>query len=831
MTILGIGLAVVTAGVIATAAASKSITVVSIRELREYSTSAYDILVRPSDSRSAIERESGFVEPNHLSGLDGGITFAQYKTVRSIPGVEVAAPIAMVGYLSGFVQTEELGTLTQPGFYVLEEEIIVSDGVRMYQGPDFTRRTYYFNPPADLGELPMSLDYVFVNWTEPITGFFDFPFLLAGIDPVHEAALIGLDKAMVGGEYLSSLEPLHRRGNPFRLQSDDPVALIDVPVLVNQQSYVDVTIRAALNKARVDPHDPELIAALSRVDRQYLNSLPMETVALHEAAGDEAYSRLVDSLLEASEGVHKFPLTLPAPTEYQEATLPIDYDGLTLRLIPDGGPGYGAYLTYRPFTHPGEFTFDSAFKLAAKGVFDIEQIPRPAEIVEIPLETYFPPSAVLRFDLEGKPVPDGKALGPTLNPAGYIQPPPLMLTTLEAAMALRGEDAISAIRVRVSGIDQLTPASQRKIEAVASAISQLTGLTVDIMAGSSPTRVLVEVPEIGYVEELWIQKGANLLYQEKIQAGHWLIFAALLAAAGVFTMDIAWADVLARERTIGIQRAVGWRSREVVGEVMRRILVTTLLAIAVGGAAGIAIATAGGWDSPPGMLATIAAGGLFASTLGAAYPARRAAKIPPVLGIQSAGISPHASLRRSGLGGLWGYALESLSRRATETILSCAIASLSSALFVLMTSVIVEREGMLGLTLLGEFILARVGPTQLLLVLAALVLATFATANTLHARAVERRHVIGTLRALGWSRRHVVALSLREGLIIGTVGGIVGAVPGLVWYAHANATMPSSVLLIGFLAVSAVAVAGALAGVYPGLHAAGVPPAQALRSA
>src|SRR5262249_43116985 len=59
---------------------------------------AYDILVRPKQSRTELESRTGTVQPNFLSGIYGGITMAQYRRVQHIPGVQVAAPIAMVGY-------------------------------------------------------------------------------------------------------------------------------------------------------------------------------------------------------------------------------------------------------------------------------------------------------------------------------------------------------------------------------------------------------------------------------------------------------------------------------------------------------------------------------------------------------------------------------------------------------------------------------------------------------------------------------------------------------------------------------------------------------------
>lgn len=835
MLALGVGLAVVGAGIVLVGSASKAVGVVAVRELRRHSTSAYDVLVRPPDAHSAIEERYGLVEPNHLSGIAGGISLQQYEMIKKIPGVEVAAPIAMLGYVTGHVSAFQLATLADPGLYVLEEETIARDGARVYEGPTFTRRTYYYhNPEGSPADLSMMAGGVFVNWSEPVSGSFDFPFLLAGIDPLEEATLIGLDKALLDGRYLSRDEPLNRRANPFQNQAEDPAVLVDLPVLVNQASYVDVTLRAILKRATSDVDDPALLDALVSGDRDYLASLPSVTLIVRETGGDDAYAILIDDLANewGPRWVGASPLNVPAPIIYEEVDLPVEFDGVTLRVVPAAGPGYRGYLPYRAFVGPtGGTMFEAAFTLTVRGVFDIERIPRQEETTAVPLETYFPPTALLVFDEGTTQLTGPHALLPTLNPAGYIQSPPLMLTTLEAARSLRGDNTVSAIRVRVAGVEEMTSASQRKVEAVASAISQLTGLSVDIMAGSSPTRVLVEVPEIGYVEELWIQKGANLIYQEMIQTGHWVILAILLIVGGLFTMNLAWADVLARERTIGILKALGWRSQVVVREVLRRILVVGGLATVAGLVAGVGLVRVGGWGVlPAGTLAAVAGGVIVACLLGAAYPAWRAAAIPPIVGVQLAGVSfrPRESGRL--LQGLWAYALQGLLRRIGETVLACLMAVLSAVLMVIMGGVIVGREGMLGGTLLGEFILIRIGPMHFVIVLAGLVLVGIAAGNSLHARVLEQSRVIGTLRALGWRRRNIVRLFVREGALIGVIGGSLGVLLGLAGYLLLNSALPAGVVLIGILALAVVVLVGALSGLYPGRSAGRVPPAEALRS-
>ena len=58
---------------------------------------AYDIVVRPPSSVTPIEASSGLVRSSFLAGTYGGITLAQADRIASLPGVQVSAPVAMVG--------------------------------------------------------------------------------------------------------------------------------------------------------------------------------------------------------------------------------------------------------------------------------------------------------------------------------------------------------------------------------------------------------------------------------------------------------------------------------------------------------------------------------------------------------------------------------------------------------------------------------------------------------------------------------------------------------------------------------------------------------------
>ncbi|MEV7323945.1 FtsX-like permease family protein [Streptomyces sp. NPDC093970] len=80
----------------ATVSTSRATTVGTVRK---NARSAYDVLVRPPQAQTDVERRSGMVVPNFLSGTFGGITMAEYRRIRTMAGVDVAAPVANIGYL------------------------------------------------------------------------------------------------------------------------------------------------------------------------------------------------------------------------------------------------------------------------------------------------------------------------------------------------------------------------------------------------------------------------------------------------------------------------------------------------------------------------------------------------------------------------------------------------------------------------------------------------------------------------------------------------------------------------------------------------------------
>ncbi len=857
-----------TTGTLWATAVSEHVVVTAEADLSHFWRTAYDILVRPPAARSPIEEKHGLVEANHLSGLAGGISFAQYELIKSLPDVEVAAPIAMIGYVVEKIPTDPLGSLSQPGAYVLRQRLQVDNGARVFTASRWD--AYYVGPDAPslltLAQKPVQerLNFPHINPLTPIFGAIDVPLLLAGIDPEQEAALIGLDRAVDEGEYFppdthvtTTTVPMPTSPIPAaNLHTVPSQEAYLIPVLINATPYIHLTLRAKLYRLHLPPGIKGFQDIMARGGKTFLFQLEGKLLKETYLDSTAAYQRLITSLripdLAAVPGpqnftefgtLHAMITGIPGPLHYRQIAPPFPYDGIVLEIVlPEHGPSIvfspfassmmtGAIVkgeaepVYRPLRRAPAA---KPFFLEAVGVFDIEALPKPADVNRVPLETYYPPVAILRYDESGRPVPP-QTLQPTLNPAGYILSPPLLLTTLEAAQLIRGEKAISAIRVRVKGIDRLTPTAQQKIEAVATEIHQKTGLTVDIMVGSSPRRILVHVPGIGYVEEQWVQKGVRTVYQEGVERGHWIFIGVLLFIGGLFALEFAYTDVVARSREVALLKALGWYPRTLARVILGRIL----WAVVVGMGGGLLLLWILAHFLPLHLPPWPVVGGelllLFTmSLMGVLYPTIALIQHLPIYGLRW-GTVRYASPRPYIWGSHLGYVWIRLRRRPGRTVASALAFAGASMLFLLVMFVVREREGFLAGTLLGEYITLHVRPYHSMLLVLGFLISGLVVQMHMQGEVIEDRWEIGLLKAVGWTTWDVARLFVEEGLFFGFFGGILGSLiaAGLIVSFYGVSILRT--MWIWPIAVGVSAVVGMGGALYPAYKVAKMLPVEAMR--
>ena len=108
--------------------------------------------------------------------------------------------------------------------------------------------------------------------------------------------------------------------------------------------------------------------------------------------------------------------------------------------------------------------------------------------------------------------------------------------------------------------------------------------------------------------------------------------------------------------------------------------------------------------------------------------------------------------------------------------------------------------------------------------------------NTMLMSVLERTREIGVLRSLGWRRRRVLGMVLKESLILGMIGGVCGIPLGLglgglismagIW---GRALGPLYTPRLFVQAIVVAMIAGLVGGLYPAWRATRLRPVEALR--
>ena len=120
-----------------------------------------------------------------------------------------------------------------------------------------------------------------------------------------------------------------------------------------------------------------------------------------------------------------------------------------------------------------------------------------------------------------------------------------------------------------------------------------------------------------------------------------------------------------------------------------------------------------------------------------------------------------------------------------------------------------------------------------LISLIAIIVGSIMIMNTMVMSVMERTREIGILRAIGWKKRKILTMILKESLVISVVGGVIGIVlaVGVVKALTGAVSLPVDLPVTADLVVSAFVIAiilGIFGGVYPALRASRMSPMEAL---
>ena len=838
---------------------------------------AYDILVRPQGARTRLESRTGTVQPNFLSGIYGGITLRQYHDIQQLPGVAVAAPIAMVGYSLPIVPvTARLpaSAVAGPGrrLYRLRTTWISAAGhTRIQQPPSYVYLTSnpIRQPPSDSAafeQLPsgarastcagyppgtaeppfgpakqaslwcwsrttgMDGEGSWEGLTAQHPGFavyWSFPMLIAAVDPVAEARLDGLNRAVTSGRYLGE------NAGPAVRPGLGGMSSTTFPVLAAARSGIGEYEVTQVQQLGRPARPPRLDPAAMRRDATAAGQ-PVTTVRVTAA---RAYQQLLAEI--AGTGHRNFSQGLDGywsvgPTRYQRdgegglmASTVRNPSSVWSFALPGahGPPMDNAATAYRAVREHKMFNLnvvgdvDPAPVPRAVGVFDPAKITDFDRLSEVPLGPYQPTAAVPAGPASSS-VLHGADLQPSLNLGGYVSQPVQLITTLTALPALENSsvfsgdlhagDPISVIRVRVAGVTGPNPVSLERIKEVAQQIAVRTGLDVNIVTGSSPAPTVITLAAGRYgqpaltLHEGWVKKGVAVAILTAIDKKSVLLFVLILVVCALFVANSATAAVRGRRQELGVLACLGWTRPRLFAVVLGELAVIGLTAGILGGLASLPIAALLHLHASPGRAALAVPAAVILAAAAGIGPAWLAARADPVASVRP----PVLAVRRGRHpAGLISLAAVNVLRTPGRSLVGALSLAVGVAALTLVTGLTLAFRGVVVGSLLGNAVAVQVRGVDLVAIAATVALGVLAVTDVVVLNIRERSAEFATLRALGWPESALGRLVIGEALLIGVAGSVTGAALGLVAAVGFTGQAPMRLwlaALAGILAASAV---------------------------
>ncbi|HEY4600482.1 MAG TPA: ABC transporter permease [Cerasibacillus sp.] len=759
-------------------------------------TASYDIVVRPQGSRSMTE-EKGLLEPNYLSGLDGGISVDQYEKIKNIRDVEIAAPIAMIGYASYTVNFDPI-TLGIDGIYRQTIKEIVNNGVRDVTS---TWDTYFA-----YGDWPVVEENLAEKGSEYGVGAkpnhlsVTTQALLAGIDPEQESKLVGLEKSIVpigNSRYFNEVE--------FGKNVDDSYnkGYLDFPVIVSNHAFDDKQIQFTIERLDIPFEQDTANDTLENIKNKggidYLHTFEGIDSQTFSYSSGEAFTLFINSMtgidIDTGEPVEtdvvadevSWMVFRPSPLDYQPVSSPFQdqwpfaYQVNVYQTNPDDRP---AFVGKESFREPKTFGKNSADWPQIRpnwiGFYDPSQLDisrDPAN--ELPMETYRPATAELVIDAENRPVNPSVTLKPTDNPYDFLTNPPSMLTTIEAAEQILGDLPISAIRVKVAGVTEMNEESQAILERVAREIENETGLMTDITLGSSPQLTLTHVPTIndeeaiGWLQQPWVNIGSSISIFRETKIGYSGVILSVMVVAVIYVWASTLVSLLTRRKEFAVLLSIGWRP----GQISRMLIIESFVlgcfvSVISWLMLGYVYMSTDTVISPSRFLLT----GLFGFLiylLGAIVPVIASWRIKSYETLRTGEFS-RINKRFFKAKGIFFIAFNHFIGKWKRSLLSVLAIALPTGLLALFLYITFRLQGVMYTTWLGKYTALEVGAIHYTAMIVALLIAILTTAEMMWQNIAERAEEMALFKAIGWRNTSLRFLIWSEGILSGVFAAIIG---------------------------------------------------------
>lgn len=792
--------------------------------ITHYARGSYDLLVRAEGNQHPLEEELGIVPENYIGFGDGGISVDEWQTILNRDDIEVAAPVASLGYFTAFDSNFGVMFLDTSSYY--ETTYFTSDGVNDYQIGD-PYKCYLLELPAEIAQNEFTdYDEVFnsldlMNFCKDDAPNFPYPTnysLIVGIDPSEEEKLIG-----------ASFEDIHPESrtvgpaNMFRNSNFKNSPLI--PVVEIEGEYASLTAKVISETLEFDDDDMYYLR-----EKYELSDDPEDIYTRFINLQDN--KEIIELIIEDLDTVtrkesYEYEVVLSDYLKaFHQDGLILFEDGEVAKLEDHNELFGGRYFINFNFInnpvhyiagHPNYVHTDDGLKIEAigeengipiyreirqRGMTSIEAVESNSDDVVI-----VNPVASVRLDeheeqLASSPLgiyqmapaysidEDGNEnrLYPTLTPGSFMTSPAKGVTNIESAEIVKGDKPIDAIRVKVAGFNSYTDEAAEKIYKIADEIEDM-GLQVTIVAGASPQQLEIEVENIGTVIESWTTLGAaGTIIQEWSLTNILLAILFTLVALTYMINRMQYWSVLNRH-DIKLYQQLGWSNTDIRKLFMNEILILTTTSLII--SLPIVILLAYFLNVTILMLYLIVALLLFVLIM--VLSLRHIRRITQ--------FESHNEKRR-----ISAFFKDSLVMRnilfykkhlRAPFIQLLLVSALTALVYLALTSTVTSTN----VTALGEYINIQIDYLHVVILASGAILAVSTLFESLYSLLKSREEELGTYRSIGWSLKDIFNLLFRESLLWTIIAIVLGSLVSYIIYSSFFSHSVTALLVSTFVTV------------------------------
>lgn len=777
---------------------------------------SYDLLVRPLGAEHQLEIERGIVPENFIGFGKGGISIEQWEAIKESPDIEIAAPVASLGYFAGM--KSNIGYDAPESSSKYTTQYFTSDGLNEYpiteeyicfllESPQTVET--HIGIVDDFENLFNHIDLL--NSCVPTVAMAPLPptyHLLVGIDPAEEESLTGIHFKGINSENPS-------KGEGYGLSRSFPGTPV-IPVLQLEKGDVSLFARSEVETIPVSKEQTMAFRDEMELDDDYVYETKDGVLHQHGSPHFTSYLftddynkllRKLSALQSESEQSYNLDLGNRLDPYRQEAIL-IGENGELDQLLAGGEAGYveDLDLSYSSqYYEVGHVTYEQeGEELVIKKIGEENGVPLYREVIrkgrlttteayENDLSPPFIIDPVGEFHFEGQDmklassplgiysqypatyIGNGEGnevlLRPTVMPGSFVSAAASGVTNIQAAALIKGDKPIDAIRVKVADIDGYTVSAAEKIDHIAGKIRD-TGLQVSIIAGASPQFLEVDVEEVGLIRESWTTLGAAGTIIDQWNLSNLILAISFLAISLIYIINRVRFWQLNKQSEMLLLSQLGWRKRDIVGAARKEggflVVVAWMISFA------ILFSFYEKLDVGEHLFLSLIAVGIIAIGLLLVLISRKIKSVFSEKDQTSGHLSTHGRPKT--------LVLKNISYFRRFHMLSfiqlLMVGALASFVYLSLTETVRETNA----TLLGEYVNIQVSNWQTLLIGSVYMLAFVTLVESLLSLLRIRKNEISTLLTLGWKVSDVFKLFIKEIVLVAGIAISLGGIFSLLIY-------------------------------------------------